>query len=524
MMSRIWAWIDWTGSGKPSAGGLPARSTRPGTPTGLILIALMGMFMAARAGDPRAAGPDDSSSLAGIYRDERVTVELIQGTASGDHVTYTGYIQLGEQKFPLQADAEGNRLQGTFESQGERYRFSGSVAGRMLVFTTDGTSYRLTKQTGNPLARAAPKPNPLAQPRPSGSPTPTVASSPPAAASAMPARGNTVRFLRSSVLDDQSMIGGEAFSVLIPADWQIEGGVAWRMHPAVPAYLALRVNSPDRLETVEAFPALMFVWAEGGIPLCPPGSMYLGNEVAEPLNDPVAYVQQIILPRFRRNLPLPQITGTEELPKVAETIAENSQEPGLQKRFRAVRVRLEYVENGRAMQEDIYCVLAVAYAPAVRTTLWGAERNYSFKTEKGKLEARSKVLQTVMSSLRPNLRWYNRYLQFVQALAHGQLSNARQTSDFGPFIKAGTNDQMAEPRRQAFERQWAVQERVNASFLQYFRGLEEYRNPIDRHTLILPAYPGVWVNARGDCLLAEEAGFDPNAGGNQEWQRAEVNR
>jgi hypothetical protein len=470
----------------------------------------------------RIAAAEEAPSLAGIYRDERVMVELSQPVASATSTRYKGSIQLGEQKFPLKAEAEGNRLKGTFESEGYPFEFSGSVVGRMLVLTTDGTTYRLTKQVVNPLARAPSKLNPLAQTRTNAAPV----QPPPSRTTTtlVSGQGNTMRFVRYSVIDDPAMIGGEAFSMLIPADWQVEGGLAWRLHPAVPAYIALRVSNPNRTEALEAFPAIMFVWAEGGIPLYPPGSIYLGNEVAEPLEDPVVYIKQVLLPRFRKNLPLPRFVETEELPKVAATIAETAEESGLQKKFRAARVRMEYVENGRAVQEDIYCVLGLAYAPAIQTTFWGPDRNYAFKAEKGKLDAHAKVFQTIVSSFRPNVDWFNRYVQLVQALAQTPADATRQVSEFGRYIKV-TAPEITEARRQAYERQHAAQERVNASFTLYLRGVEEYRNPGDNHKVVLPAaYPGVWANAVGDYLLSDEATFNPNVGLTKDWQRVEVSR
>jgi hypothetical protein len=498
MMSRVWGWIYrcWT---QPLLAGAI-----------LYLVFL-----------PVTAA-ESSGSLAGTYRDDQMTVELAQSASAPNGSSYTGSIQFGEQKFPLTAEAEGNRLKGTFQSEGVSFEFTASVAGRMLVLTSGGTTYRLTKQTANPLARPTPKPNPLSQRR-TNAPAALPPTMQPVPAPAV-VSGNVLRLTRTSVMDDPSMIGGEAFSLLLPPDWQIEGGLAWRIHPTVPAYIALRVSSPDRTESLEAFPALMFVWAEEGIPLRPPGSFYMGNEVAEPLKDPIAYIRQVLLPRFRKNLPLPQVVGTEELPKLAETISLNMQEPGLQKTFRAARLRLEYVENGRTIQEDVYCVLSTVYAPAIKTTFWGPDRNYAFKAEKGKLDARTKVLQSIFSSIRPNLQWFNRYVQLLPALAQGQIEAVRHVNEFGAYVKAGTTDQITEPRRQAYQRQQASQELVNASLIQYCRGIQEYRLPGDGRRVLLPAYPGIWVNARGDVLLSDEMSFSPNAGSSKEWQRVEVNR
>src|SRR6478735_3195414 len=99
------------------------------------------------------ASADANVSWTGTYRDEHISIELDKPSRAGNRTTYTGTIQLGEQKFPLKAEADEERLKGTFEDQGDKFDFTASIVGRMLVLTTDGTTYRLRKQSVNPLAR-----------------------------------------------------------------------------------------------------------------------------------------------------------------------------------------------------------------------------------------------------------------------------------------------------------------------------------------------------------------------------------
>jgi hypothetical protein len=491
--------------------------------SGYFWVSLLFLLLLLGGGALRIEAGEELRSFSGVYRDERVTVELGQPVQSGERTHYSGAIQLGDQKFPLAVEAEENRLNGTFESDGNRFGFTGSVVGRMLVFTTDGTTYRLTKQVTNPLARPASKPNPLAQPR-TNLPVVSNPSSSGKVTTLPPSKLGGLRFSRYSIVDDAAMIGGESFTALIPADWRVEGGVTWRIHPAVPASLALRFSNSNRTEVVETYPTIPFISAEGGIPLYPPGSSYLGYEVADPVEDPGAYVRQVILPRFRRNILVPQIAGVEDLVKVSDLLGENSKEPGLEKKFHAARVRFEYDENGRAMQEDFYCVMALAYAPNIHTTFWGPERTYSFKAEKGKLDARTRIFQTVISSVRPNLEWYNRYVQLVQVLSQSPLEGIKRVSELSHFIPR-TTDEITDLRRQACERQQSGQERINARFAQYIRGVEEYHNPADNRIIQLPAgYSQVWTSTSGDYVLSEDSNFNPNTGSSKEWQPLERSR
>lgn len=459
-----------------------------------------------------AVAAEEDISVAGTYRDEQVVIHLSRAETGQ---SYVGTIELGDQKFPLKAQLQEQRLKGTFEHDGDEFGFVASLVGRMLVFTTDGTTYRLKKQSTNPLARASAKANPLAQVRTNS------ASGAVAPAAVAPSRANLLRLRRQSILDDPAMIGGEASSMLTPADWHLEGGLAWRMHPSLPIYTAVRVGNSNRTEVLEAFPSIPFVWVEGGIPMFPTGANYMGNEVGPPIEDPVGYVQQVVLPRFRPNLKAPQVVSTEELPLVAKAIHDTTPESPAQQKFRAARVRLEYVENGRAMQEEIYCVMAMATVLSTRTTFWGADRNYSFKAEKGRLDTRSKLFQAMVNSFRSNLQWANRYAQVLQLMSQTPFDPNRPPAELARFVPR-TTDEISDLRRQMFERQQVNQDRVNASFSAYIRGLEEYRDPFASRTVTLPGgYAAVWANAGGEYLLSDDPALNPNSAGRHDWQKVE---
>ncbi|MFO1500557.1 MAG: hypothetical protein U1G07_19605 [Verrucomicrobiota bacterium] len=479
----------------------------------------------------RPTSAAQAENLAGVYRDEQITVELGPPSESPGRTTYAGTIQMGERKFPLKAATQAGRLRGTFESEGASFDFEGSVADRVLVFTTDGTTYRLKKQPTNPLARPAAPSNPLASAASPASVEPPVSPAPPETNTlpqlprlSDPVPKPAARLLhlrRYSLLDRATMIGGEAFSLLIPTDWQMDGGLAWRMHASAPVYMALRVFSSNRTEMVEAFPAIPFVWMEGGIPLFPVGSTYVGNEVGEPIEDPATYITRIIIPRFRPGLAGVRTIGAEALPLVAEAVGEGPRDASVQRRTRAARVRIEYAESGKMMEEDFYCVLTVIDVPASRTTYWGPERNFSFRAEKGRLDRQTGLFQAIVSSYRANLMWFNRYLQLQQILGQIQLDTSRPVGELGRYA-AQTSDEITEARRQIYDRQQSTQDRINSKFAQSLRGVDQYRSPFDQRPVALPAgYQQVWASSAGDFLLSDDASFNPNTGKANSWRKVD---
>ena len=72
-----------------------------------------------------------------------------------------------------------------------------------------------------------------------------------------------------------------------------------------------------------------------------------------------------------------------------------------------------------------------------------------------------------------------------------------------------------------YENQSKSQEHTSAQYSQYTRGVETYRNPSTGETVDLDSnYGHAWVNTRGEYLLSDQAGFDPNTvfKNNENWQ------
>jgi len=479
----------------------------------------------------RAASSPPPGGYAGTYRDDRLTVKLAAPASGSPAGNYSGIIRFKGQEYPLTAREQDGWLQGKFENDGDQFELSAKLEDKVLTFTTDGATYTLRHHAVNPLAQPAranplaagdngpPPPVPATQALPPQPPEPAVEPKP-----APPAVG-TIRLKTAIIKDDEKMIGGEAGQILIPADWTMEGGVVWRLHPALPACFALRASSPDRSEAVEMFPTLPFVWGGDNIvAFFPPGSLYLGYEVGQPVPDPANFIRSYIVPRFRPPLAQAKITATEPLPKVAEVIAARNQVPGVVKDFRAARLRFEGGPPDKVFTEDIYEVLVLAQPRGTDVIYWGSDRTFSFRTAKGMLDARAPLFQCVVSSFQPNLKWYNRYLQLLEGIANAKLQQIQQLSVLSRYL-AKTTDEINEARRQIYENQLVATERISASFRDHIGGIAVYENPFATRPVELPSgYRQVWANALGEYILTDDPDLNPNTGSTATWQRLELKR
>lgn len=91
--------------------------------------------------------------FAGTYQNKEMKVELTRQGAE-----YAGAILLGGQSLPVKAKAANGALSGTFESQGQSYKFQAKRNGTQLTLTTDGVTHTLEKAEAGAPAPVAPVP------------------------------------------------------------------------------------------------------------------------------------------------------------------------------------------------------------------------------------------------------------------------------------------------------------------------------------------------------------------------------
>lgn len=332
-----------------------------------------------------------------------------------------------------------------------------------------------------------------------------------------------LRFKRVSTPDRSDMIGGEAFSFLAPADWVVEGGLVWRVHPTMPAAVAIRVHSPKGPEQLECFPTVAFSWG-GYLPVTgfPQGSVYLGNEVQPPVRDAIAYLKNRHLPRARSNVRA-RIVKTEALPKLAEAArqAEPSPPGGPEMVFTAGRVRIEYELEGKTVEEDLYCVLNSIALPVGNMTIQIADKVYALRASKGRLDDTTRLFETMIHSTRINLQWFNRYTQLVQALNRAQMNRIRAAGELSRYISR-TSSEISDMTRQSYEARQAAQDRINKNWSQYMRGVDAYRDPVAGRAVELPSgYGNAWVNGNGEYVVTDSVNFNPNVELEGNWQKLE---
>src|SRR5262249_48009112 len=204
------------------------------------------------------------------------------------------------------------------------------------------------------------------------------------------------------------------FTILSPLDWPTEGAVLWRFNPvncAAPATFTFHAMAPGGLDELWVLPLPTFSWSRNGIPFFPEGSFYLGNEVRPPV-EATQYIRAYLLPRSRRTLQGARITATQNLPDLAQTVLRTQDPLPYSLTASAGRVSIEYQQNGRLMQEDVYSIM-LYHEMMPGGFWWGPASSFSLKSEKGRLDKQLPLFRTMVMSVTPDLLWYNRYMQWV---------------------------------------------------------------------------------------------------------------
>jgi hypothetical protein len=320
-----------------------------------------------------------------------------------------------------------------------------------------------------------------------------------------------IRFRPFAVRDPQ-INNVEALRLLVPEDWVVQGGVLWRHDRAILATAVLRVHNLKSSEEVNFLPLEQFAQGNPGWGFGI-GSIYLGSEL-QPAMDPQNFVARIVVPRYRREMSGATPTAGQELP----TVAQAAQTPSMPAQTRAGRFRYSYMLSGRAMEEDIYCVLSYTSAPAVQTVYWSPLQLYSIRAEKGQLDRQTKLMQVIASSVRVNLQWFNAYQQVWAMWQANVMQSIQNAGNLSRYI-AGINNEITAMNRQAWNDQQTSQDRISRRFSEYIRGVDTFRNPINNQPIQLPSgYSQAWANPSGEFIVSDSPSYNPNVGSTRNWQ------
>jgi hypothetical protein len=338
---------------------------------------------------------------------------------------------------------------------------------------------------------------------------------------------STIEYKTVSFTDTEG-IGTKAFSMLTPSDWQSEGTIEWKLDiVSMPVAGEFRAWNPNGHEEFHLFPNQAFFWSDNPMTqqTFPAGSYYFGALVRSP-EGVLDALKDTALPLFRGNVENLQIISQTTLPQVNNNFQIGTDPAtGVVTSANAGKIRIEYTQNGVAMEEEIYCVIQSQDIPI--QTLYGTSRNInwymtyieSFRAEKGKLDSQAKMFQTISYFAKTDINWLNKYNQVVNYLIQQQIQKIQTLGQLSSIVSQTSND-ISDANYEAWQQSQNVKDQMGKDFSNSILDIQSYRNPIDGNTVELPSgYSSAWTNSLGEYILSDSPNYDPNVGSNLNWQQ-----
>lgn len=325
---------------------------------------------------------------------------------------------------------------------------------------------------------------------------------------------------------DKACTGMEAFSMLAPADWSLEGGIRWSPdNVMMPATQGFKVSGSDI--SMEVLPGEAFFWTN--LPQVrlshPVGSRYLGATVC-PVFHAGDVIKRILLPAYRGDAgrvvireesPATDIGGTLGFESAFKNCGISSSE--------GASLRIEYAEDGKTYEEELFCtVTSFRFAvPSggsdICVMFWIADHIFSFRAPAGTLDGMAGTFQSMVHSYRINPWWLDKYNRIVLFLKDRQMYrhfSLRQLS--ADVEKAGTS-------HDAGMRSYALRQsayRWIADGIGRRGSTGEYYDPIQQICVRLPSgYDHAWASDTGEYLLSDHRDIHPDSGFAEIWKSME---
>ena len=342
-----------------------------------------------------------------------------------------------------------------------------------------------------------------------------------------PQQTSTLLKFKKTVYTDREGTGLEAFSFLMPSDWQFDGGIWWILdQPAMPANSSIKIFNPAGNEEFEVLPNSCFFWTTNlqTLGMFPPGSKYFGSTVKKPVSA-VKALNDIIVPWVRGKMPGLKVISVNEFPEMTEFLGIGKNNSALFKNeAEAAKIRITWQKNEIPMEEEIWGVVEKITFPVkgsfgvTYNTLWYIHYLISFKAEKGKLESHTKTFQTITSSFTINPKWQAKYENMMEYLAQQQIQQIRSVGELSRMLSQ-MSDKMRTEQLEQFEQRSSVYDKVAQMQSDNTLGIDRYFDPYEGREVELPSgYNHAWCNNRGEYILTDNPNYNPNVGDNLTWQ------
>ncbi|HTW93687.1 MAG TPA: hypothetical protein VMD30_02765 [Tepidisphaeraceae bacterium] len=318
--------------------------------------------------------------------------------------------------------------------------------------------------------------------------------------------------LKRYVLNDDQMFHTAILSGVMPADWNVKGGVIWKMQLGTPDLLRIHWGDAQDVRGFDVYPYLTFCWGQRiqalGIPT------YMGSIVQAPPSDQFDAIDKVIIPFFRQDLADARVVNQQKAPDVAKAEYDKLSQmyPG---GMFAIEVwsgseTFEYDKNGQTIQEVVSVTLDEAENRRLGNITWSISSANSVRAPKGELDQLAVPRTVIFQSIQANPDWNQQVADFL-ARRQGQLA-VRQQNQFDQTenrINAQTSANDAE--HQQFNQHMSDLDRQSDAEADVQREVSPWTTSDGTSCKLPTQYGYAWSGADGRIIMNNDPQYNPNS-------------
>jgi len=297
-----------------------------------------------------------------------------------------------------------------------------------------------------------------------------------------------------------------AFSLLVPKGWQIDGGI-YRVDPtqqggaaqSIAAKVDFTVKKDDAGSVmIRWLPDVLFYDAgyspAGQMGLFPPGSNYNGMTVY-PLISAKEFIPEIAFPYAHPNATNVKFFEQKNLRSVAQNYQQRMRAlvPMIDFSYDAAIASISYEENRIAYTEKMICI--IENWGRAGAGMWGNKETFYIRTPKNELADYSSLLSVIQNSVIINKQW----------LA-GELKGQQQRGE----IMINTQREMQRIEQQITEHRQRTSAEIHNDMFLTLTDQEEYVNPYTNEVEMgSNQWKYRWENEAGEIIYTDDESYDP---------------
>jgi hypothetical protein len=305
-------------------------------------------------------------------------------------------------------------------------------------------------------------------------------------------------------------------SFLIPADWDVVGGVQWNsnLDPQLPAYFeSFSAASPDRSVSFHILPNYSWNWHTD--PNFRSMLQQSGIAQAPPL-DATGVVQQYIIPNYRPGAVITAVTPRQDLAQIVRSQLRQAgldhlEASGCRVHLDFIEARIQYTSNGIQFQEAVVVqLMKTEFADPfgnIDLQAFQASSMYMFKAPAAKWNFYEPIFATAMQSMRQNPAWLKAIGQFHRNIARINSQGAQRRQQ----IMADMYEDISRTTQESWEHRQESYDRIAREFSEYMRDVETYHDPGTGFDVELPnTYEYAYSNGLGEYIITNDPLYNPN--------------